>query len=44
MTITPETFLNEWSAKGFYNLVLFLSWEAHYQNEYQKLISAKIGK
>jgi hypothetical protein len=43
MKYTDE-YLLQWSAKRFYDLVLFLAYESHYQAEYQKLISAKIGK
>lgn len=44
MSIAPEVFLTQWSAKFFYDLVLYLAHEAHYQAEYQKLVSANIGK
>ena len=44
MSISPETFLNNWTAKFFYDLVLYQAHRAHYEAEYQKLISAKIGK
>lgn len=44
MSIAPEDFLSKWTAKFFYDLVLYLAHEAHYQAEYQKMVSAKIGK
>jgi len=28
----------------FWDRVLFLSWQQHYEKEYQKLVSAKTGK
>jgi hypothetical protein len=43
MKLDPDDLL-QWQAKRFYDLVLFLAYEAHYTAEYQKLISAKIGK
>lgn len=44
MSISPETFSNNWIVKDFYHLAKFLAWEAHCQGEYSKLISAKIAK
>lgn len=43
MSLRPDELL-DWQTKRFYDLVQFLAHEAHYQAEYQKLISAKIGK
>lgn len=43
MSVAPETFLSQWTAKFFYDLVLYLAHEEHYQAEYQKLITPKIG-
>lgn len=39
-----DDYLMQWSAKRFYDLVLYLAHESHYQAEYQKLISNKMGK
>jgi hypothetical protein len=44
MSIPPNDFLNNWTAKFFYDLVLYQAHRAHYEAEYQKLISAKFGK
>jgi hypothetical protein len=44
MSIPPNDFLTNWTAKFFYDLVLYQAHRAHYEAEYQKLISAKIVK
>jgi hypothetical protein len=31
----------KWSAKEFYDLVLYKSWRAHYQNELNKIAAKK---
>lgn len=41
MSIPPETFCNVWNVREFYHLVRFHAWEAHGQNEYQRLIGLK---
>jgi hypothetical protein len=40
MKIHPDDLLT-WRTSRFYDMVLMLAWEAHYQSEYQKLIAAK---
>lgn len=41
MSIAPEVFMNDWSAREYYHLVNFLSWESKYQRDYQDIISRK---
>lgn len=43
MSIAPDTFLHKWSAQEFYHLIRYRAWKSHAQNEYQKLITAKIN-
>jgi hypothetical protein len=38
--MNPETFMG-WSAREFYHLVRFLSWEADSQREYSKIMGEK---
>jgi hypothetical protein len=38
--MNPETFM-EWSAREFYHLVRFLSWESDSQREYSKIMGEK---
>jgi hypothetical protein len=41
MHINPVEFCNEWSARDFYHLCSFLTWEAKCQRDYHELIATK---
>jgi len=42
MSINPSEFVHEWSAREFYHLIRFLSWESKTQRDYQDLMAAKM--
>lgn len=41
MSIDPKEFLKDWTAREFYHLVRFLSWESDSQREYSKIMGSK---
>lgn len=41
MSIDPEKFVHDWSAREFWHLVRFLSWESKAQRDYSEIIAAK---
>lgn len=41
MSINPEVFCNDWSARDFHHLVRYRAWKSHVQNEYSKIMTAK---
>ena len=41
MSINPATFCNDWTAREFYHLALYLAWEAKAQNKYSEIMARK---
>lgn len=44
MTINPNEFMNDWQAREFYALQLYLAWEAKAKRDYQEIMSRKANK
>jgi hypothetical protein len=44
MTINPKELEYEWPAKDFYDLQLYLAWEAKAKRDYHEIMSKKANK
>lgn len=44
MSISPKVFLDEWSAKEFYDLSMYLAWEGKASRDYSEIMQQKNRK